>query len=45
VLYLSQAGLDVLNDVVLNQVLVRASSDEQTRALTTAVQRYVTMLR
>ncbi|MGH3401091.1 MAG: pyridoxal phosphate-dependent decarboxylase family protein [Streptosporangiaceae bacterium] len=35
---LSQAGLEVLNDVVLNQVLVRAATDDQTLALVTAVQ-------
>jgi glutamate/tyrosine decarboxylase-like PLP-dependent enzyme len=33
------AGLQVLNDVVLNQVLVRAATDEQTTALVSAVQR------
>jgi glutamate/tyrosine decarboxylase-like PLP-dependent enzyme len=37
--YLSHAGLEVLNDVVLNQVLVRAATDDQTRALIAAVQR------
>ena len=36
--YLSQAGLEVLNEVVLNQVLVRAATDDQTRALVVAVQ-------
>jgi glutamate/tyrosine decarboxylase-like PLP-dependent enzyme len=36
--YLRQAGLQVLNDVVLNQVLVRAATDDQTLALVTAVQ-------
>ena len=36
--YLGRAGLEVLNDVVLNQVLVRAATDDQTRALITAVQ-------
>jgi glutamate/tyrosine decarboxylase-like PLP-dependent enzyme len=36
--YLGQAGLEVVNDVVLNQVLVRAATDEQTLALITAVQ-------
>jgi glutamate/tyrosine decarboxylase-like PLP-dependent enzyme len=36
--YLRQAGLDVLNDVVLNQVLVRAGTDDQTLALVEAVQ-------
>ena len=36
--YLSQAGLDVLNEVVLNQVLVRAATDDQTLALVAAVQ-------
>ena len=36
--YLSQAGLEVLNDVVLNQVLVRAATDDQTQALIAAVQ-------
>ena len=35
---LSQAGLEVLNDVVLNQVLVRAATDDQTLALVAAVQ-------
>jgi glutamate/tyrosine decarboxylase-like PLP-dependent enzyme len=36
--YLRQAGLEVLNDVVLNQVLVRAATDELTLALVAAVQ-------
>jgi glutamate/tyrosine decarboxylase-like PLP-dependent enzyme len=36
--YLSRAGLEVLNDVVLNQVLVRAATDDQTRTLIAAVQ-------
>ena len=36
--FLSQAGLEVLNDVVLNQVLVRAATDDQTLALVKAVQ-------
>jgi glutamate/tyrosine decarboxylase-like PLP-dependent enzyme len=36
--FLSQAGLEVLNDVVLNQVLVRAATDDQTLALIKAVQ-------
>jgi glutamate/tyrosine decarboxylase-like PLP-dependent enzyme len=36
--YLGQAGLEVLNDVVLNQVLVRAAADGQTHALIAAVQ-------
>jgi glutamate/tyrosine decarboxylase-like PLP-dependent enzyme len=35
---LREAGLQVLNDVVLNQVLVRAATDEQTLALVDAVQ-------
>jgi len=35
---LRQAGLQVLNDVVLNQLLVRAATDEQTTALVGAVQ-------
>ena len=35
---LQAAGLDVLNEVVLNQVLVRAATDEQTLALVRAVQ-------
>ena len=35
---LRQAGLEVLNDVVLNQVLVRAATDDQTLALVNAVQ-------
>jgi len=35
---LRQAGLEVLNDVVLNQVLVRAATDDQTLALVTSVQ-------
>ena len=36
--YVGRAGLEVLNDVVLNQVLVRAATDEQTLALIAAVQ-------
>jgi glutamate/tyrosine decarboxylase-like PLP-dependent enzyme len=36
--YLRQAGLQVLNDVVLNQVLVRAATDDMTLALVAAVQ-------
>jgi glutamate/tyrosine decarboxylase-like PLP-dependent enzyme len=36
--FLSQAGLEVLNEVVLNQVLVRAATDDQTLALVKAVQ-------
>jgi glutamate/tyrosine decarboxylase-like PLP-dependent enzyme len=35
---LRQAGLQVLNEVVLNQVLVRAATDDQTLALIQAVQ-------
>jgi glutamate/tyrosine decarboxylase-like PLP-dependent enzyme len=35
---LREAGLEVLNDVVLNQVLVRATTDDQTVALVKAVQ-------
>ncbi len=35
---LRQAGLEILNDVVLNQVLVRAATDDQTLALVRAVQ-------
>jgi glutamate/tyrosine decarboxylase-like PLP-dependent enzyme len=35
---LGQAGLEVLNDVVLNQVLVRAATDELTMALVDGVQ-------
>jgi glutamate/tyrosine decarboxylase-like PLP-dependent enzyme len=35
---LREAGLEVLNDVVLNQVLVRAGTDELTTALVSAVQ-------
>ena len=35
---LEQAGLEVVNDVVLNQVLVRAGSDDATLALVEAVQ-------
>jgi glutamate/tyrosine decarboxylase-like PLP-dependent enzyme len=35
---LREAGLEVLNDVVLNQVLVRASTDDRTLALVDAVQ-------
>jgi glutamate/tyrosine decarboxylase-like PLP-dependent enzyme len=35
---LRTAGLEVLNDVVLNQVLVRAGTDELTAALVNAVQ-------
>jgi glutamate/tyrosine decarboxylase-like PLP-dependent enzyme len=36
---LRQAGLEVLNDVVLNQVLVRAATDDLTLALVESVQR------
>jgi glutamate/tyrosine decarboxylase-like PLP-dependent enzyme len=36
--YLRRAGLEVLNDVVLNQVLVRAATDELTLAIVQAVQ-------
>jgi glutamate/tyrosine decarboxylase-like PLP-dependent enzyme len=36
---LRQADLEVLNEVVLNQVLLRAASDEATTALVDAVQR------
>jgi glutamate/tyrosine decarboxylase-like PLP-dependent enzyme len=36
---LRSAGLEVLNEIALNQVLVRAASDEQTAALVDAVQR------
>jgi glutamate/tyrosine decarboxylase-like PLP-dependent enzyme len=36
---LRRAGLEVLNDVVLNQVLVRAGTDELTTVLVNAVQR------
>jgi glutamate/tyrosine decarboxylase-like PLP-dependent enzyme len=35
---LRQAGLQVLNEVVLNQVLVRAATDDQTLAMVHAVQ-------
>jgi glutamate/tyrosine decarboxylase-like PLP-dependent enzyme len=35
---LAEAGLEVLNDVVLNQVLIRAATDERTTALVSAVQ-------
>jgi glutamate/tyrosine decarboxylase-like PLP-dependent enzyme len=35
---LRQAGLEVLNDVVLNQVLVRAATDDATLAVIAAVQ-------
>jgi glutamate/tyrosine decarboxylase-like PLP-dependent enzyme len=35
---LRQGGLEVLNDVVLNQVLVRAATDERTQAMVEAVQ-------
>jgi hypothetical protein len=35
---LRKAGLEVVNDVVLNQVLVRAGTDELTTALVNAVQ-------
>jgi glutamate/tyrosine decarboxylase-like PLP-dependent enzyme len=35
---LEQAGLEVVNDVVLNQVLVRAATDDLTLALVDAVQ-------
>jgi glutamate/tyrosine decarboxylase-like PLP-dependent enzyme len=41
---LRQAGLQVLNDVVLNQVLVRAATDDQTLALVTSVQQDGTCL-
>jgi glutamate/tyrosine decarboxylase-like PLP-dependent enzyme len=36
---LRQAGLEVLNDVVLNQVLVRAATDDLTLAMIESVQR------
>jgi glutamate/tyrosine decarboxylase-like PLP-dependent enzyme len=36
--YLRQAGLEVLNDVVLNQVLVRAATDDLTLAMIESVQ-------
>jgi glutamate/tyrosine decarboxylase-like PLP-dependent enzyme len=36
---LCEAGLEVLNEVVLNQVLVRAGTDEDTLAVVAAVQR------
>jgi glutamate/tyrosine decarboxylase-like PLP-dependent enzyme len=36
---LRQAGLEVVNDVVLNQVLVRAATDDATLAMIAAVQR------
>jgi glutamate/tyrosine decarboxylase-like PLP-dependent enzyme len=36
---LQDADLEILNDVVLNQILVRASTDEQTLAMIQAVQR------
>jgi glutamate/tyrosine decarboxylase-like PLP-dependent enzyme len=36
--YLRQAGLGVLNDVVLNQVLVRAATDDLTLAMIESVQ-------
>jgi glutamate/tyrosine decarboxylase-like PLP-dependent enzyme len=36
--YLRQAGLEVLNDVVLNQVLVRAATDDRTLAMVESVQ-------
>ncbi len=36
---LRQAGLEVLNDVVLNQVLVRAATDDRTLAMVESVQR------
>jgi glutamate/tyrosine decarboxylase-like PLP-dependent enzyme len=35
---LREAGLEILNDVALNQVLIRASTDEVTTALVNAVQ-------
>ncbi len=35
---LARAGLDILNEVVLNQVLVAADCDETTKRLITAVQ-------
>lgn len=37
--HLSEAGLDVVNDVVLNQVLVRADNDAATEAWIDAIQR------
>ena len=37
--FLRGAGLEVLNDVILNQVLVRAATDDLTLALVAAVQR------
>lgn len=37
-LALAQSGLDILNDVVLNQVLVSAGDDETTRHLIAAIQ-------
>jgi glutamate/tyrosine decarboxylase-like PLP-dependent enzyme len=36
---LRQAGLEVLNDVVLNQVLVRTATDDRTLAMVESVQR------
>jgi glutamate/tyrosine decarboxylase-like PLP-dependent enzyme len=36
---LAEAGVEVLNDVVLNQVLARFGDDERTRAVVAAVQR------
>jgi glutamate/tyrosine decarboxylase-like PLP-dependent enzyme len=36
--YLRRAGLEVLNEVVLNQVLVRAATDDRTTALIATVQ-------
>ncbi len=35
---LTQAGLEILNDVVLNQVLVSAGCEETTNRLITAIQ-------
>jgi glutamate/tyrosine decarboxylase-like PLP-dependent enzyme len=40
--YLREAGLEVLNDVVLNQVLVRAPTDDLTLALVAGVQQHGT---
>jgi len=36
---LGEAGVEILNDVVLNQVLARFGDDERTRAVVAAVQR------
>lgn len=41
---LAEAGLEILNDVVLNQVLVSAGRDETTRHLIASIQTDGTLL-